>query len=130
MAKHKQESEALQDAQTDAAAQGGGVEALPETGNQASRLSPSYSDSPEYRQGFQDGHDAVWKDRGERRSRASMDIFHSLVHGMRVNVTPDMLPGDVAERLGMIHDKILLEMEERGVIEPLAPAVPGPVTTE
>lgn len=82
-----------------------------------------------FARGYQKAMNESYSDSRQVRSRASMDIFHSLVHGMRVNVTPDMLPKDVAERLGMIHDAILLEMEERGVVEPLEP-VEQPAETE
>lgn len=56
------------------------------------------------------------------REQVSVDVIHSLVYGIRIQVTPDMLAGDVAERLLCLHDQILKQLEQRGIIEPVEPA--------
>lgn len=118
MGRQKQESEALQDAKTDAAAQSGDESIL--------ESQPShFSDSTEYRKGFEDGFNSIHREKSEERRRCSVDIFHSLVHGMRIQVDPTHIAQDIAERVGMIHDAVLKEMEERGIIPAPEPAEPA-----
>lgn len=55
------------------------------------------------------------------RQQVAVDVFHSLVHGIRLTMRSDEEAGDFAERLFNLHAELMNRATNAGIIPPLEP---------
>jgi hypothetical protein len=70
-----------------------------------------------YKQGFQEA-EAGQRTPDAYRQQIAMDVFCSLVHGVRIQVQGGAEPSAVAERILKLHSELMLKAEQAGIIPP------------
>jgi hypothetical protein len=70
-----------------------------------------------YKQGFKDSTDGR-QEPDAYRQQVAMDVFCTLVHGVRIQVSDAEQPSATAERILKLHSELMLKAEQAGIIPP------------